>query len=111
MKKSTLKRFLSAENFEDYLQLHRLDRLASGRNLDTWEYCKEMLNKIPKEDLKPKPLVTGDDLTNLGFTPGPHYKDILRYIEDEQLEGRIESRAEAVNIIKKKFGHLSSLYK
>ena len=111
MKKSTLKRFLSTEIFEDYLELHRLDRLASGRNLDTWEYCKEMLNKTPEEDLKPKSLITGDDLTNLGFKPGPHYKDILRYIEDEQLEGRIESKAEAVNIIKKEFGHLSSLYK
>ncbi|MCK4965649.1 CCA tRNA nucleotidyltransferase [bacterium] len=111
MKKSTLKRFLSTEKFEDYLELHRLDRLASGRNLNTWEYCKEMLNKTPEEDLKPKPLITGDDLTDLGFKPGPHYKDILRHIEDEQLEGRIESKSEAVNIIKKEFGHLSSLYK
>jgi len=104
MKKSTLKRFLSMEKFEEHLELHRLDCLASHKNLANWEYCRKMMREITTEDVKPERLINGDDLINAGFTPGPLFKEILNYVEDEQLEGRIKNKNEAMNLIIKKFG-------
>ena len=104
MKKSTLKRFLSMDKFEEHLELHRLDCLASHKNLANWEYCKKMMKEITIEEVKPERLINGDDLINAGFTPGPLFKEILNYIEDEQLEGRIKDKNEAMNLVIQKFG-------
>jgi len=104
MKKSTLKRFLSMEKFEEHLELHRLDCLASHKNLANWEYCRKMMKEITIEEAKPERLINGNDLINAGFTPGPLFKEILNYIEDEQLEGRIKDNNEAMNLVIQKFG-------
>ena len=37
MKESTLKRFLRMPDFDEHLELHRLDVLSSNRRLDNWE--------------------------------------------------------------------------
>lgn len=103
MKKSTLKRFLSMDKFEEHLELHRLDCLASHKNLANWEYCGKMMKEITIEEVKPERLINGDDLINAGFTPGPLFKEILNYIEDEQLEGRIKNENEAMNLVIQKF--------
>jgi poly(A) polymerase len=47
------------------------------------------------EELHPPRLLNGDDLIALGFNPGKIIGDILRVLEDEQMEGRINSRDEA----------------
>ncbi len=106
MKESTLKRFLRIEKFDEHLELHRLDCLASHGNLENYEYCKKMLKEISTEEIKPKRFITGDDLINVGFTPGPEFKEILDYIEDEQLEGRVKDKNEAMNLIMQKFNNL-----
>ena len=104
MRKSTLKRFLSMEKFEEHLELHRLDCLASHKNLANWEYCRKMLKETTIEEAKQEKLINGDDLINAGFTPGPLFKEILNYIEDRQLEGMIKDKNEAMNLVIQKFG-------
>jgi poly(A) polymerase len=106
MKESTLKRFLRMEKFDEHLELHRLDCLASHGNLENYEYCKKMLKEISTEERKPKRFITGDDLINAGFIPGPEFKEILDYAEDEQLEGRVKDKNEAMNLIMQKFNNL-----
>ena len=103
MRESTLKRFLSIERFDEHLELHRLDCLASHGNLKNWEYCKEMMEKIPIDEKKPEKLVNGNDLINIGFSPGPIFKEILNYVDDEQLEGRLKKKDEALKTVIKKF--------
>ena len=44
----------------------------------------------------PKPFINGNDLIDLGIKPGPNYKSILSEIFDDQLEGNIKSRDEAL---------------
>jgi len=56
------------------------------------------LAELAKGDVAPVPLVTGDDLTAAGFQPGPEYKRILDAIYDAQLEERISSKEEAMNL-------------
>lgn len=54
--------------------------------------------ELQKQELSPEPLLTGDDLTAAGFSPGPEYKRILDALYDAQLEGRISTRDEAMGL-------------
>ncbi len=52
----------------------------------------------PADQLDPPPLLTGDDLRELGIPAGPQYRTILQSIRDAQLDGKIDSRAEAIKM-------------
>ena len=99
MKPATLKRFLRMPQFDQHMELHRMDCLASHGDLGLYEYAAEKLRTIPPEEIRPEPLITGDDLINLGYAPGPRFKEILAAVEDAQLEGKIHSREEAVELV------------
>ena len=103
MKESTLKRFLRLPKFEEHLELHRLDCLSAHGQLDNYHLVRRKLEELPQEQLKPKPLLTGDDLIAEGYQPGPIFSEILRAVEDAQLEARIHSRDEAVDLVKRTF--------
>ncbi|HEU0138292.1 MAG TPA: CCA tRNA nucleotidyltransferase [Bryobacteraceae bacterium] len=103
MKDSTLKRFLRLEKFEEHLELHRLDCSASHRQLDNYFYAKEKLESLPAEELKPPRLLTGDDLIEAGYTPGPQFAAMLTAVEDAQLEHRIHTKEEALELVKSLF--------
>ncbi len=103
MKESTLKRFLRLPCFEEHLELHRLDCLASHRHLENYELVKRKLQEFSEEQLKPKPLVTGRDLIVEGYVPGPLFSEMLSAVEDAQLEGRIASREEGLELVRKLF--------
>ena len=103
MRASTLKRFLRLEKFEEHLELHRLDCLSSHRNLDNYEWVRAKLAELPAEAIRPIPLVNGDDLIQMGYRPGPQFKDILRAVEDAQLEGQIASSEEAIHFVQERF--------
>jgi poly(A) polymerase len=57
----------------------------------------EALARTPS-GLRPEPLVTGDDLVALGMKPGPPFKRLLDDLYDAQLEGRIQSRDQAMEL-------------
>jgi len=95
MRPGRLKRFLRMPDFNLHLELHRLDCLASHGMLDNYEFCRDQLQHLAQDDLHPPRLITGDDLIALGFTPGKMIGEILRNLEDEQLEGRITTQEEA----------------
>ena len=96
MRQSTLKRFLRLPRFEEHLELHRLDCLSSHRNLENYEFVQRFLAETPPAEVRPARLISGDDLIGLGLKPGPDFKEILRNIEDAQLDGRIRTRDEAL---------------
>ena len=62
-----------------------------------------MLEETPKEEIKPAPLLRGNDLIAQGYAPGPIFKTILQAVEDAQLEGRIHNRAEALRLVEEQF--------
>lgn len=103
MKESTLKRFLRLRGFDEHLALHRADCLASHRNLATYEFVQQKLAEIPPERIRPRPLVTGDDLIEAGHIPGPRFREILNAVEDAQLEGRLPSRDAALEFVRREF--------
>lgn len=104
MRVNRLKRFLKGPTFPMELELHRLDCLASHGMLDNYRFCKRKLKEYSREeDLRPKPLVNGNDLIAMGFTPGPIFKKILTAVEDGQLENRLTTKDEALTFVRKKF--------
>jgi putative nucleotidyltransferase with HDIG domain len=104
MRESTLKRFLRLPRFEEHLELHRLDCLSSHGKLDTWQMVRNRLRELPAEALKPRPLIDGHDLIAAGYEPGPRMGAMLAAVEDAQLEGRIETREEALGLVEEQFG-------
>lgn len=103
MKESTLKKFLRLPKFEEHLALHRADSLASHGNLAAHELVRQKRDEIPPEKMRPSPLVTGDDLIAAGHKPGPRFREILNAVEDAQLEGRLPSRAAALEFLQREF--------
>jgi putative nucleotidyltransferase with HDIG domain len=103
MKESTLKKFLRMPHFEEHLELHRLDVLASHGRLETWEMVRRKLSELSQEDLHPPRLLTGMDLMAAGYQPGPVFSKILSAVEEAQLEGRIHTSGEAMALIRERF--------
>jgi poly(A) polymerase len=98
MRESTLKRFLRLPQFDEHLELHRLDCLASHGHLDNWEFVNQKRATLPAEDIRPPRLLTGQDLIAEGFQPGPAFGKALEEIETAQLEGQIRTKEEALRI-------------
>ncbi len=103
MKTSTLKRFVRLPKFDEHLELHRIDCLSSHGDLSLYEFVREKLQTTPPEQIRPEPLLTGQDLIELGYPPGPRFKEILTAVEDAQLEGRLRNREEAVELVVREF--------
>jgi len=103
MKESTLKKFLRLPAFDEHLELHRIDCLSSHGRLDSYNYAREQLRSLPPEAIRPQPLVTGRDLIEAGYEPGPRFKEILSAVEDAQLEGRLTAPESAMEFVRREF--------
>ena len=103
MKSSTLKRFFRLEAFEEHLALHRMDCMAASGNLDHWELVRQRWHSLPEEIVRPQPLITGRELIAEGYQPGAQFREMLRAIEDAQLEGTIGTAEEALQLLRKEF--------
>lgn len=57
--------------------------------------CAEQLAR-PAAQWNPPPLVTGDDLVRHGLKSGRQFTPLLEHLRDEQLEGRLGTRDEAL---------------
>jgi poly(A) polymerase len=108
MRASTLKRFLRLPRFAEHLELHRLDCLSSHRRLDSYAFVLRVLVETPPEEILPPRLLTGDDLRRMGYAPGPTFSEILRTVEDAQLEGQIHTQEEAEVYVRQRFNREKS---
>jgi len=99
MKTSTLKRFFRLRDFPEHLALHKMDCLASHGSLELYNFAKSKYEATPEEEVRPSLLLTGRDLIEAGYKPGPDFKRLLALAEDAQLEGRIRSRQEALALV------------
>jgi poly(A) polymerase len=95
MRESKRKRFVRADEFPELLELCRLDCLASHNSIETIEWIEKYIASLPPEELKPAPLLSGNDLIAMGYQPGPVFSEILSAVEDEQLEGNLVAPQQA----------------
>ena len=102
MRPAKLRRFLQQPSFDDHLELHRLDCLASHGKLDNHDFATERVRQLAAEEPLAR-LLTGHDLIAAGYTPGPIFSVILSAVEELQVEGGVSSRAEALQFIRDRF--------
>jgi poly(A) polymerase len=103
MRESTMKRFLRLPRFDEHLELHRIDCLSSHGNLTLYDFVRERLLQTPDEEIRPQPLLTGEDLITLGYPPGPQFRDILSAVEEAQLEKTLHSKDDALAFVRREF--------
>ena len=96
MRVSTLKRLLARPTFAEELELHRIDCASSHGELDIHRFLAAKQAEFSKEEIKPRPLLTGHDLQELGVPPGPAMGKLLHQLMDEQLEGKLTDREGAL---------------
>ena len=103
MKESTLKRFMRLPKFDEQLELHRIDCESSNGELGNYRFLRDKLDTTPREQFRPVPLVTGRDLIDAGYKPGPQFKEILSTVEDGQLEGSLTTKKQAMEFVRSQF--------
>ncbi len=86
MRLSTLKRFLREDGIEELLELCRIDSLSANGDLQYYNFCKQKINELKKEEIHPEPLLKGRDLVAMGFSPGPIFQKILKEVVEAQLD-------------------------
>jgi poly(A) polymerase len=103
MKEATLKRLMMKDTFEYELELHRIDSLASHGDLALWKFLKQRYREFGDEPVKPRPLLNGHELMEMGFLQGPVIGRIQKELVDMQLENRITTKAQARSWVRKSF--------
>jgi poly(A) polymerase len=93
------KRFLAMETSSLSLELMRAMARA-GVHADLVAWIEARLQPLLGTVVAPAPLLNGDDLTAMGYQPGPMFKRVLEAVYDEQLEGRVVTKEEGMEIAK-----------
>ncbi|PIQ82916.1 MAG: phosphohydrolase [Candidatus Omnitrophica bacterium CG11_big_fil_rev_8_21_14_0_20_64_10] len=103
MRVATLKRFMAEGTFAEQLKMHRADCMGSHKDLSNWEFLREKLKEFSQEEIHPAPLITGHDLIGLGYKPGPRMGEILRAVQEQQLEQKLTDRDGALAWVEQQF--------
>jgi poly(A) polymerase len=101
MRPSTLKRMMARPTFPLELELHRIDCASSHGDLRHYEYLKERLETMSAEEIDPPPLISGHELLAMGLHPGREVGKIKEAIRVAQLEGTIQTQADALALARK----------
>ena len=95
MRKSTLRRLLLRPTFPLELELHRLDCLGSHGRLAVYEFLLTQAQALAKQPQLRPPLLTGDDLIQLGMKPGPAMGRLLTELREKQLADEVATPKDA----------------
>jgi poly(A) polymerase len=95
MRKSTLRRMLLRPTFPLERELHRLDCLGSHRRLDHYEFVLREAEELDRQPAIRPPLLTGNDLLDMGMKPGPKLGRLLAELRERQLQDELTTPDEA----------------
>jgi poly(A) polymerase len=101
MRKATLRRLLLRETFPLELELHRLDCLGSFGDLEHFNFLLEQAEELKHQPTIRPPLLTGNDLIELGMKPGRGLGALLAEIRERQLADELKTPREAKAWVKK----------
>ena len=104
MRPATLKRMLAEDGFDELMEVAFMDAMASSSYLGFWHFCKHAMSTMTAQEIRPPRLIGGEDLKELGFTPGPRFKAILKDVEDQQLDGILATRDDALEYVRVHYG-------
>ncbi len=108
-KAPAIRRLSTKINIEDLVRVARADFLGrdtpearSGIYL-AGDWLLEQSRQLQVADAPLKPLLKGRDLIALGLTPSPRFGEMLDAVYQEQIEGRITDKDEAIIYVETKF--------
>ncbi|RQD76575.1 MAG: CBS domain-containing protein [Candidatus Syntrophonatronum acetioxidans] len=68
---------------------------ACANNLRVWGYIKEYLERLRNES----PLITGRDLKEMGYEPGPIFKEALRELKKAKMDRKVKNRDDELKLV------------
>lgn len=98
MSKSTLRKLMAKQYFNDLLLLNKCDILASNNNFEVYDEYISRIKEI-NENTLPQRLVTGNDLISIGLKPGENFGKILNFLFDLQLEGKFSTKEDGLCLV------------
>lgn len=110
MRESRIERFIRQDDFESLLSLEYAWIRAHHQDLLPYLFVKKRYELFIENERSGNPkkmrLITGTDLVELGFQPGPHFAEILEVVEDQALEGNLKTREEALDFVIQYFSNV-----
>ena len=94
--RAQLIRTLVHPGFEELRQIEEACAKVAGHSLEPFALIDSFLKETPPEELSPPEILTGRDLIQAGYRPGPRFSDWLNRIRDAQLNGELKTRDEAL---------------
>jgi tRNA nucleotidyltransferase/poly(A) polymerase len=92
-----MKRMLATEASGDVRRMLAGLR-AAGLFTERVGWLEKELARLEATECAPAAFVNGDDLAGMGLAPGPRYKQVLAEVYDAQLEGRVGTREEGLEM-------------
>ena len=99
-----IKLLMADGRFDELCVLLRADLVAGSEPLSAHAAIVERSRGIPKQEIAPPPLVTGDDLLARRVPRGPDYARILEAVYRAQLNEEIRDRGAAIELMDKIIG-------
>jgi len=99
MREAKRRRLAASPEFPELVELLRADCVASHGDLSVYEWIQRWLRERAQEPLRPPRLVTGYDLIAMGLQPGPAFREILEAVYNAQLEGQVQTREQALELL------------
>lgn len=98
---SFLKRLWAQPGAEELLLYSEaLAKALTGKS-EGVPYCRALLGDLADDEIRPPPLVNGNDLISAGLKPGPRFQTLLERIRDAQLDGEVTTHEQALALLKK----------
>jgi poly(A) polymerase len=102
MRPAKLKVLLIHKGVEELFALHRADAFASNRAIDHVDLAERKRREwLQDGTLNPAMILTGNELMEMGLTPGPLFKRLLEAVRESQLDGTIRNVEEAREMVRK----------
>jgi len=97
---SRVQPILIAPGADDLLALNEAAARAGCAEMHAGEiaWCRAK-RSLPRDQLDPPPLLTGDDLIRHGVPQGPAYRALLEKIRRAQLDSQIHAKTEALDLV------------
>ena len=95
---STVQPVLIHRDIDTIVAVAHAIALAGSSGIEGIKLAAESL-RWPTEQLNPPPLVTGDQLIDAGFQPGPKFRSLLQEVRNRQLDGQLFTTHEAMKLL------------
>jgi len=94
-----LKLLMQSEHFDKLLILFAAMCKAAGRSLDACEEIRRRAAAIPAAEVRPAPLITGEDLIAMSLPQGPLFRSLLDRVYYAQLNDPALTREQALRLV------------